>query len=222
MSRILTLHFIVIICLGTILLAESPSVAKFGAVDGVEQMLEISGTRKISGVYPHLTTYSQSRKDGHFFKQGHQECGIGAVVPWANKLWMITYAPHMPRGSDHKLYSIDENLTMTLHPESVGGTPAARMIHHESEQLFLGHYVIDRNGKVPSDQSEKNARPGNRNYATPQGSRKLCLSLRYGKYVLRNQCTYTCFHKTFPRPNSRISWQGRIYFPGCGGRIQQW
>jgi hypothetical protein len=21
------------------------------------------------------------------------ECGIGAVVPWANRLWMITYAP---------------------------------------------------------------------------------------------------------------------------------
>ena len=148
MSRILTLHFIVLMCLGTTLLAESPSVAKFGAVNGVEQMLEILGTRKISGVYPHLTTYSQSRKDGRFFKQGHQECGIGAVVPWANKLWMITYAPHMPRGSDHKLYSIDENLTMTLHPESVGGTPAARMIHHESEQLFLGHYVIDKAGSI--------------------------------------------------------------------------
>ena len=148
MTRILTLHFIIIMCLGTPLLADSPSMAKFGAVDGVEEMLQISGTRKISGVYPHLTTYSQSRKDGRFFKQSHQECGIGAVVPWANKLWMITYAPHMPRGSDHKLYSIDENLTMTLHRESVGGTPAARMIHHESEQLFLGHYVIDRNGKV--------------------------------------------------------------------------
>ena len=132
MRRILTLHFIVIICLGTILLAESPSVAKFGAVDGVEQMLEISGTRKISGVYPHLTTYSQSRKDGRFFKQSHQECGIGAVVPWANKLWMITYAPHMPRGSDHKLYSIDENLTMTLHPGKRGRDPSCT---HDSSRV---------------------------------------------------------------------------------------
>jgi len=33
-------------------------------------MLEISGSRKIGGVYPHLTTYSQSLKDGRFFKQG--------------------------------------------------------------------------------------------------------------------------------------------------------
>ncbi|MEL0005673.1 MAG: hypothetical protein VW643_07720, partial [Opitutales bacterium] len=110
----------ILFVLNTGLWADNPSVAKFGLLNKEPQIIEISGSREISGVYPHLTTYSQSRKDGRFFKQGHQECGIGAVVPWANKLWMITYAPHQPRGSDHKLYSIDENLTMTLHPESVG------------------------------------------------------------------------------------------------------
>ena len=100
----------------------------FGTVKGQEQVVQISGTRKIAGIYPHLTTYSQSRKDGKFFKDGHQECGIGGIIPWADKLWMITYAPHKPRGSDHKLYSIDKNMTMTIHAESVGGTPAARML----------------------------------------------------------------------------------------------
>ena len=121
---------------------------EFGMVKGEQEMVAISGTRKISGVYPHLTTYSQSRKDGKFFKDGHEECGIGAVIPWADRLWMITYAPHKPRGSDHKLYSIDKELNMTIHAESVGGTPAARMIHEESQQLFLGHYAIDKAGKV--------------------------------------------------------------------------
>ena len=120
----------------------------FGAVKGEEQVVQMSGNRKIAGIYPHLTTYSQSRKDGKFFKDGHQECGIGGIIPWAGKLWMITYAPHKPRGSDHKLYSIDKNMTMTIHAESVGGTPAGRMIHHESKQLFIGHYVIDAVGKV--------------------------------------------------------------------------
>jgi hypothetical protein len=120
----------------------------FGAVKGEEQVVQMSGNRKIDGIYPHLTTYSQSRKDGKFFKGGHQECGIGGIIPWAGKLWMITYAPHKPRGSDHKLYSIDKNMTMTIHAESVGGTPAGRMIHHESKQLFIGHYVIDAVGKV--------------------------------------------------------------------------
>ncbi|MCA9061869.1 MAG: hypothetical protein KDA96_02390, partial [Planctomycetaceae bacterium] len=34
------------------------------------------------------------------------------------------------------------------HPESVGGTPAGRMIHRESSQLFIGHHVIDAKGHV--------------------------------------------------------------------------
>lgn len=103
---------------------------------------------QISGVYPHLTTYGVYSQDGAHNKAGHDECGIGAVVPWAGKLWMVNYAPHQPRGSEHKLYSIDEDLNLTIHPESVGGTPAARMIHRESNQLLIAHYLIDASGKV--------------------------------------------------------------------------
>ena len=35
-----------------------------------------------------------------------------------------------------------------MHPESVGGTPAGRMIHAESNQLLIAHYLIDATGKV--------------------------------------------------------------------------
>lgn len=100
--------------------------------------------RQISGVYPHLCTYTVEA--GETAKLN--ECGIGALVPWAGKLWMITYGAHHPEGSTHKLYSIDANLRMTIHPESVGGTPAGRMIHQESNQLILGHYLIDSAGHV--------------------------------------------------------------------------
>lgn len=113
-----------------------------------DEITGTSGDRLISGVYPHLTAYSQSLKSGAFSDLSLQECGIGAVIPWAGKLWMITYAPHKPDGSSHKLYSIDEKMNMTIQPESVGGTPAARMIHAESEQLIIGSYFIDKAGKV--------------------------------------------------------------------------
>ncbi len=105
---------------------------------------------QISGVYPHLTTYGVYSQDGAHFKGGHNECGIGAIVPWAGKLWMVNYAPHMPRGSEHKLFSVDEDLSqpMTVHPESVGGTPAGRMIHAESKQLLIGHHLVDAHGNV--------------------------------------------------------------------------
>lgn len=90
-----------------------------------------------SGIYPHLAFYNS---------QG--ECGTGAVVPWAGKLWAITYSPHEPNGSDDKLYEIDENLNISIRSESIGGTPANRMIHNESNQLFLGPYVINNEGTV--------------------------------------------------------------------------
>lgn len=99
---------------------------------------------KISGVYPHLCTYTFEPGEPHELS----ECGIGAVVPWAGRLWMITYGAHLPDGSSHKLYSIDEQLTMTIHSESVGGTPAGRMIHAETNQLLIGHYLINAAGEV--------------------------------------------------------------------------
>ncbi len=104
----------------------------------------------ISNIYPHLTTYGVYSQNGAHFREGHNECGIGAIVPWAGKLWMVNYAPHMPKGSEHKLFSVDPDLTqpLTIHPESVGGTPAGRMIHEESNQLFIAHYAIDAKGGV--------------------------------------------------------------------------
>ena len=88
--------------------------------------------RQISGIYPHLAYYNDEA-----------ECGTGAVVPWAGRLWVITYGPHLPNGSSDKLYEITPDLRMTVRPESVGGTPANRLVHTESQQLFVGPYVID-------------------------------------------------------------------------------
>lgn len=70
------------------------------------------------------------------------ECGTGAVVPWADRLWVITYAPHKPSGSTDRLYELTPTLEQIVRPESIGGTPANRMIHRESLQLFIGPYAI--------------------------------------------------------------------------------
>lgn len=91
----------------------------------------------IAGVYPHLTMHNDEK-----------ECGTGALVPWAGSLWAITYAPHEPRGSSDKLYQITPDLNQIVRPESIGGTPANRMIHRESNQLFIGPYAISAKGNV--------------------------------------------------------------------------
>jgi hypothetical protein len=92
---------------------------------------------QVSGIYPHLAMFNNEG-----------ECGTGAVVPWADRLWVITYGPHLPWGSSDKLYEITPGLEQIIRPESVGGTPANRMIHRESQQLFIGPYVIDAKGGV--------------------------------------------------------------------------
>ena len=91
----------------------------------------------ISGVYPHLT-----------MTNNHDECGVGAVVPWAGKLWAITYGPHLPNGSTDKLYEISPDLSRVIRPESVGGTPANRFIHAATKQLNIGAHFIDEKGSV--------------------------------------------------------------------------
>ncbi len=91
----------------------------------------------ISGIYPRLAYYNNEG-----------ECGTGAVVPWANRLWVITYGPHLPKGSSDKLYEVTSDCQQIVRKESIGGTPANRMIHKESNQLFIGPYAIDKKGKV--------------------------------------------------------------------------
>ena len=92
---------------------------------------------EIGGVRPEL---SYDNEDG--------ECGTGAVVPWARSLWVVTYPPHRPAGSEDKLWRITEDYRLEARPESIGGTHANRMIHRESNQLLIGPYLIDAQGRV--------------------------------------------------------------------------
>jgi hypothetical protein len=102
---------------------------------------------QISGVYPHLTVYNPGDSEVDCSSDGH-ETGIGGIVPWAGKLWLITYSPHCPEGSSDKLWTIDENLKLQMHPQSIGGTPANRFVHRESNQLIIGPHFIDQKGVV--------------------------------------------------------------------------
>lgn len=96
-----------------------------------------SSKDSISGVYPQLAFYNDEG-----------ECGTGAVVPWNGDLWAITYGPHKPFGSSDKLYQITPDKRLIVRDESIGGTPANRMIHKESNQLNIGPYFIDENSNV--------------------------------------------------------------------------
>jgi len=130
---------------------------------------------QLSGIYPHLAYYN----DGG-------ECGTGALVPWADRLWFLTYSPHSPKGSSDKLYEVDRELNRTTRPESVGGTPANRMIHVESRQLFIGPYAIDGRRNVRAiPYSEMFGRPtGNARHLFDPAGNIYCASMEEGFYEI--------------------------------------
>lgn len=86
------------------------------------------------------------------------ECGVGALIPWADVLWAITYNSHTERtGTGLGLYRITEDLKSELvHVHN--GTHANRFIHHESHQCFIGPYAIDMKGNqrfIPEFQNHR-------------------------------------------------------------------
>lgn len=129
----------------------------------------------ISGIYPRLAYYNNEG-----------ECGTGAVVPWANRLWIVTYGPHCPSGSSDKLYEVTPDYHQIIRKESIGGTPANRMIHKESNQLFIGPYAIDKDGKVKViPYSEMPGRPtGNARHLTDPENKIYCGSMEEGFYEI--------------------------------------
>jgi len=95
----------------------------------------------ISGVLPHLAVLADHVP--------RSETGIGALMPWADRLWFVTYVAHMGiTGGGTGLFQIDENLNISKRPESVVGTYANRMIHSGTNQLIIGPHFIDIEGNV--------------------------------------------------------------------------
>jgi len=104
----------------------------------------------IGGVFPNLTVMAEGLGSD-------SEAGIGALLPWANKLWAVGYVAHI-RGQGLGLYEIDDDMTWRRHPASVTGTYANRMVHWPSGQAFIGPHAIDADGQVRSVESIKGHR----------------------------------------------------------------
>ena len=93
----------------------------------------------VNGIFPGLSLVGDHT--------GRSETGIGALIPWANKLWMIGYVAHIS-GSGIGLYEISDDMTMKKRPESITGTFANRMIHDPSDQAIIGPHIIDQSENV--------------------------------------------------------------------------
>ncbi len=101
------------------------------------------------GVFPQMSAVAEQKNIS--------EAGIGALIPWADRLWAVSYVAHI-RGGGTGLYEIDPSMHMRKHAESVVGTYANRMLHIPSGQAIIGPHVIDADGNVRTIDSLKGHR----------------------------------------------------------------
>jgi len=135
-----------------------------------------SAPLQFSGIYPHLAMYNNEGT----------ECGTGAIVPWSSSLWVISYGSSNPLGSSDKLYEISSDLKQIVRNESIGGTHANRMIHKESNQLFIGLHAIDakRNVRTIPYTKMKGRLTGNARHLTDPADKIYIASMEEGLYEI--------------------------------------
>ncbi len=98
----------------------------------------------VSGVFPHLAQVSD-------LGPPRTECGVGALMPWAGKLYVQNYNSHKERsGRGVSLRRIHEDLSMEIVPETLGvdGTYTNRVVHFTSNQSVIGPHVIDAKHRI--------------------------------------------------------------------------
>ena len=93
-----------------------------------------------SGVFPALSTGSESAPK-------RSEAGHGAMMSWADRLWLVTYLSVPKAGNGTGLYSIDSNLVMTK-VASHDSCYANRLLIPGMNSIVIGPYVIDDAGNV--------------------------------------------------------------------------
>ena len=170
---------------------------------------------EISGIYPSLRMWNEEN-----------ECGTGAVVVWQGDLWAITYAPHRPEGSTDKLYRFTPALEKIIFEGSVGGTPANRMIHRESNQLLIGPYLIDgeKNIRVIPPSKMFGRLTGNARHLTTPGTSVYYATMEEGLYEVDvNTLDVTCLirdnHGQAPPegvPSTLPGYHGKGLYTGHG------
>lgn len=95
---------------------------------------------EVNGIFPGLAvTASSSPK--------RSECGIGALMSWADRLYMVTYLSVHNAGSGTGLYEIYPNMTMSKIADH-NCTYANRLIHPATNQIVIGPYLIDANRNI--------------------------------------------------------------------------
>eukprot|EP01062_Namystynia_karyoxenos_P005752 TRINITY_DN11990_c0_g1_i1.p1 TRINITY_DN11990_c0_g1~~TRINITY_DN11990_c0_g1_i1.p1 ORF type:complete len:508 (+),score=168.09 TRINITY_DN11990_c0_g1_i1:83-1606(+) len=100
----------------------------------------VAASVQVNGIFPHITATATSEKV-------RSEAGTGALMPWADRLYMVSYLSVPKAGNGTGLYEIDPNMTMTKIADH-SSCYANRLLHPGTSQIVIGKWVIDTNRRV--------------------------------------------------------------------------
>lgn len=75
------------------------------------------------------------------------EYGVGALMSWVDKLWIMTYLAEGNLGAGAGLFSLSRSRVLQSE-RTINGCYANRLLHHETNQIFIGPYCIDSTGLI--------------------------------------------------------------------------
>ena len=105
-----------------------------------------------NGIFPDLAVSASSGPI-------RSEDGIGALMPWLDKLYIVSYLSSQNDGSRAGFYAIHPNFTKEL-LELHNSTYANRMIHRQTNRIIIGAWTVDLQGKIQVFKQLLNVRIG--------------------------------------------------------------
>jgi hypothetical protein len=104
----------------------------------------VSNVLSFSGVVPSLAQIGD-------LGPPRSELGIGILMPWSGKLYVLNYNSHKEKsGRGVSLRRIHADMTMEVVEETRGvdGTYTNRFVHWQSNQIIIGPHVIDKDHNI--------------------------------------------------------------------------
>eukprot|EP01079_Euglenida_sp_SAG-EU17-18_P004876 gene4876-5025_t len=112
-----------------------------------------------SGIVPDLAVTADTAPDVASGLPKRSEAGVGALMPWADRLYMVSYLSVPGYGAGTGLYEIDQSLAMRKVANHTS-VYANRMLHHWTDTIIMGPYVIDKNRNIRTITDLLNVRIG--------------------------------------------------------------
>ena len=116
------------------------ALAALAATTALAQVPLDSASISVSGVFPSISGTAESAPK-------RSECGVGAMMAWANQLYYVTYLSVPDAGNGTGLYAVDQNMRQTLLANH-SSVFANRLLIPALNSIVIGPYVIDAAGGI--------------------------------------------------------------------------